>query len=330
MILSYFCKKYKNVEIYNKQPLTYEQQISLLKSRGLFINDEDRIKRHLKNISYYRLSAYMLPYKQMQNGLITENFTYGTTWDDVYDLYVFDRKFRLLIFDAIERLEIAIRTQIIYQLSHKYSSHWQDDASIFKPAQQRRLQDGRTAKVDVFAQIQNHIQEQLHNNKAEAFIKHYKNKYTLPQNPPSWMSLEIMYFNHLSCICSSLKNRTDINGISQYFDLPPKTFCSWLHTINYVRNLCAHHARLWNRDFNIVPEKLHYSKHLIWISDPEKVQRSKIYFFLCMVNFMLQTANPTSNFTQRLYDLLSEYEGVVNYKSMGFSPHWEEEKLWQK
>lgn len=193
----------------------------------------------------------------------------------VYNLYVFDRKLRLLVFDAIERLEIAIRTQIIYQLSHKYGSHWQDNPDIFTSPTQIILRNGRTVTMDVFDDIQKHIKEQLHNNKAEVFIQHYCTKYGTPENPPSWMSVEIMYFNHLSRICTGLKQRADINGIASYFDLPPKTFCSWLHTINYVRNICAHHARLWNRDLNIVPERLSFSKHLMWISHPETAKRKK-------------------------------------------------------
>lgn len=109
------------MEIYTKPPLTYHQQVELLKSRGLLFTDEARARRHLANISYYRISAYMLPFKEAdQEGLILDSFKPDTTWENVYNLYVFDRKLRLLVFDAIERLEVAARTQIIYQLSHKY------------------------------------------------------------------------------------------------------------------------------------------------------------------------------------------------------------------
>lgn len=316
------------MERYLKPPLTYEEQVELLKSRGMIIPDEQRAERLLANISYYRLSAYMLPYKKKENGLILDAFKSDTTWDMIYNLYVFDRKLRLLVFDAIERLEVAIRTQIIYQLSHKYGSHWQDRPEIFNPPTEILLRDGRKVIVDVYGDIQKHIKEQLHNNKAEVFIQHYCNKYDIPQNPPSWMSVEIMYFNHLSRICTGLKHRTDINGIASYFALPPKTFCSWLHTINYVRNICAHHARLWNREMNIVPERLSFSKRLVWISNSQKVQRGKIYYFFCILNYMLQTANPTSPFKKRLKDLLKEYDGFVSLKSMGFPEDWKHEIIW--
>ena len=271
----------------------------------------------------------MLPYKKKSGGIIQDAFKDGTTWDMVYDLYVFDRKLRLLVFDAIERLEIAIRTQIIYQLSHKYGSHWQDRPEIFNSPVTRTKRDGKEVTIDVYAEIQKHIREQLHNNRAEVFIQHYCNKYDDPENPPSWMSVEIMYFNHLSRICGGLRQRADVNGIAAYFGLPPQRLCSWLHTINYVRNICAHHARLWNRDLNIVPEKLSFSKHLQWISDPDSVQRSKVYHFLCMLNYLLQTANPTSPFKKRLHELLEEYKEVVPLNAMGFSEGWKSEKMWQ-
>lgn len=317
------------MEVFNKPPLTYEKQVELLLSRGLIVTDRKRAERHLANISYYRLSAYMLPYKKKENGIIIDTFKEGTTWDDIYDLYVFDRKLRLLVFDAIERLEVAIRTQIIYQLSHKYGSHWQDNAHIFIPPREVTLRDGRKITIDVYREIQSHIKEQLHSNRAEVFIQHYHNKYDTPENPPSWMSVEIMYFNHLSKICTGLKNRADIVGIASYFALPPKTFCSWLHTMNYVRNICAHHSRLWNRDLNIVPEKLSFSKRLVWINTPDTAKRSKNYYFFCMINYMLQVANPTSQFKTKLKELLEEYKNVISLDSMGFPKGWEEEKMWE-
>lgn len=314
---------------YNKPPLTYDQQIALLKSRGLKISNEERTKQHLANISYYRLSAYMRPYKQVNSNIILNNFIVGTTWDMVYRLYIFDRKLRLLVFDAIERLEVAIRTQIIYQLSHKYGSHWQDDASIFTPAKTITLHKGRKVIRNVYNDIQNHIKEQLQNNKSEEFINHYCSQYNQPPNPPCWMSIEVMYFNHLSRICTELKKRSDRTDIAAYFSLPPDIFNSWLHTINYVRNICAHHARLWNRGLNIIPKELKFSKNKNWINHPDSVQRNRIYYVLCMLNYLLQTVNPTSTFKNRLKALLDEYNGIVSLEAMGFPQNWTNEKIWK-
>jgi len=130
------------MEHFNKPHLTIDEQITLLQSRDLLINNPKRAARHLSNISYYRLSAYMLPYKIVENGVYQDKFKKYTTWEFIYDLYVFDRKLRLLIFDAVERIEIAIRTQIIYQLSLKYGAHWQDDPDILKVDAYKR-KDGK-------------------------------------------------------------------------------------------------------------------------------------------------------------------------------------------
>lgn len=320
------------MELFSKPHKTVAEQVALLQSRDLIIDNPQRAIRHLSNISYYRLSAYMLPYKVVENGRYINSFKKGTKWEQIYDLYVFDRKLRLLIFDAVERIEIAIRTQIIYQLSLKYGPHWQDMPEIFEIKTYER-KDGEEVTVDVFKAIQKHIKEQLSNNKAEVFIQHYAAKYSKhpgnPTNPPSWMCLEIMYFNQLSQICNNLKHRSDIVGIAKWFDLPPDQFCSWLHTINYVRNISAHHARLWNRDFNIVPMKLKFSKTKKWVSNPETVQRAKFYYFACMINYLLQTANPTSSFKTRLIALFDEYKHVVNIGYMGFPNNWKEENLWK-
>ena len=104
---------------YNKPPLTYLQQITLMQSRGLTVPDVAKAKKYLCGISYYRLSAYALPFQQVK-----DTFNNGTTFQDVLNLYLFDKELRLIAFDAIERLEVTIRTQIIYSLSHKYGSHW--------------------------------------------------------------------------------------------------------------------------------------------------------------------------------------------------------------
>ena len=209
-----------------------------------------------------------------------------------------------------------------------HAEYWQDIQSIFKPANTIIRRDGTVRNFDAYNEIQNHIKEQLNNNQAEVFIQHYKDTYDSPENPPSWMCVEIMYFNHLSKICTSLKNRSDVTGIANHFGLPPEKFCSWLHTINYVRNLCAHHSRLWNRELKIVPERLDFSRTKVWISNPNSVQRSKIYHFLCMLNYMLQSVNPSSTFTSRLKALLNKYS-KVSKSAMGFPQNWENEDIWK-
>lgn len=314
---------------YSKPALTYEQQIALLQDRGLLINDIERAKKHLSVVSYYRLSAYMLPFKiRSSDGTVTNDFVKGTTWDNIWNLYKFDRKLRLLIFDVIERLEIALRTQLIYQLSHKYGTHWQDNSSIFKSSK-----NAKNGKVySVYNDIQAHIHEQLTANRKAIFIEHYLSKYDNPPTPPNWMSMELLYFSELSKICQGLSNKQDIKDIAAYFGVHnEEVFCSWLHSINYVRNICAHHGRLWNHIFAIQPRKYkRAATGRVWLSDLEvsNVKSSKIYYFICVVLYLLQTVNPQTKFRTHFKQLLNDYP-IVNPHYMGFPEGWEKHSLWK-
>lgn len=315
--------------IYNKPALSFNDQINLLESRGLTINDRTRTIRHLSNVSYYRMSAYMLPFKKRDStGKIIDVFLEGTTWDDIYNLYKFDRKLRLLVFDAIERIEIALRTQEIYQLSHKYGSHWQNDQNIFKPPYKNR----RGKLINVFQDIQNHINEQLNANQKVKFIEHYLNTYNTPPTPPSWMSVELLYFSELSKICQNLKNRKDRTDLAEAFGLKDEAiFCSWLHALNYVRNICAHHARLWNIDMQVTPAPyINKDSNMIWLSAGEmaKVSQRRLYYTLCIILYLLQKVNPNTKFRQHFFDLLKQYPNI-NLSSMGFPKGWDKHPLWK-
>lgn len=318
------------MKTYKKPALTIDQQIDLLGNRGLSIPDRNRAARHLANISYYRLSAYMLPYRVTDaSGKRLDQFAQGTSWDDVYSLYKFDRKLRLLVFDAIERIEIALRTQMIYQLSHKYGSHWQNMRSIFKPPIYNQKK-GRP--YDVYQDIQKHINDELQKNKKVNFIEHYLNTYDNPPTPPSWMSIELLYFSELSKICQNLNLRKDRTDLANAFGIKDDSvFSSWLHTLNYIRNICAHHSRLWNISLDITPTKyFNKDKSKIWLSDTEvkAVQSSKLYYTLCIILYFLQTVNPKTKFRKHFKDLLRDYPNV-RVANMGFPADWEVHPLWK-
>ena len=318
------------MEKYTKVALTIDEQIGLLEGRGLDIPDTDRTARHLSNISYYRMSAYMVPFRKPNpDGSLSNDSTPGTTWNDINSLYRFDRKLRLLVFDAIERIEIALRTKLIYQLSLKYGSHWQNEASIFLPPRT----NGKTGKtLDVYADIQGHIKEQLTANRKATFIKHYLSKYDDPPTPPSWMSVELLYFSELSKICQNLKSRKDRADIAKAFGLADdKTFCSWLHTLNYVRNICAHHARLWNSSLDISPVKyINKDSGKVWLSNEEVniAQSKRLYYTLCIILYLLQSVNPNHHFREQFRLLLQKYP-VVDVRYMGFPENWQEHPLWK-
>lgn len=285
---------------YQKPPLTYDEQLNLLISRGLKVDNRPAAINYLTNISYYRLSAYYLPFKQ------SEHFKPGTRFEDIIKLYTFDRKLRLLILDAIERIEIALRSQIIYHLSHTYGAFGYLDAKNFSH---------RFSHENWLTHLNQLIQEAT-----ETFIVHYKSKYMLSAHMPLWMVLEVVSFGGLSRLFRGLLG-IDQQSISKQYGLPDTVLTSWLHMLVYIRNLCAHHARLWNRTLTFkpkLPEKM---------EDWKNISNTRVYSVLAMMQYLLRKIDPQSTWKQRLLVLLQEYSHI-SLVVMGFPNDWEKSSIW--
>jgi abortive infection bacteriophage resistance protein len=315
------------MKTYKKKPLLYPQQLDLWKNRGLIIEDEEKATIHLSQINYYRLSAYALPFQKVK-----DFFDADTKFDHLLSLYSFDRELRLLVFDAIERIEIAIRTQMIYTLALKYNdSHWQDNASLFKPATTNQ-RTGNTS--DIYNDTQKIIKKHLDAKHPEVFVKHYQTEYNNPQNPPSWMIMELLTIGELSRLYNALKENADKEKIAQYFGLHHTAFSSWLHTLVYVRNICAHHSRLWNREFAIKPDVLRKPQHP-WLSIVFDTNNHRTFYCLSIIKYMLIACNPENHFKQKLIGIIDKYPNTP-IKYMGIPSisnreliKWENEPIWQ-
>jgi len=188
---------------YNKPPLTIPDQISALKDKGLIIDDEVYAASCLSNISYYRLRAYTYPFQD--NTDPNHPFIDEVTFEEIIELYKFDHKLRLLLFDAFEKIEIAFRTQIIYQWAIAHGSHWQIDPALYRSSV-------------TFAQQISSLQGEI-NRSNETFIKHYTSKYSNPPEPPSWMSLEVSSMGLLSQMFLNLKRGTPKLNVTHHFGL---------------------------------------------------------------------------------------------------------------
>ncbi len=312
-------------KVYNKTPLSFTDQLALLKSRGISVTDEPKAISILQKISYYRLSAYFLPYQSVK-----DTFNPGTTFKQIIDTYSFDRELRLLVFDCIERIEIAIRTQIIYQMAYHYNdSHWQDNQSLFIKPYYNKI----GIKVDPFSEFQSIISKAKTVRTPEVFIQHYLNNYSSPSNPPSWMCFELLTIGEMSNIYRGLSSKVDKKRIASFFDLHPTVFISWLHSLTYVRNICAHHARLWNKELAIKPELL-LNPTGDWISILFN-NNKRLFYFLCVLKYLLLRANPGNNLKVKLENLFAKYSTVpIKYLGIptdgtGNMLNWQDEPLWQ-
>lgn len=297
---------------FDKPALTVDEQLELLVSRGLLVKEPESAKQYLQYIGYYRLSGYCIPFLVDNTELQTNrnhHFKPGTTFEQILEQYTFDRKLRVLLIDAIERIEVAFRTTLSNTLSLKHGPHWYMDESHFV--------------VDRFShtQFMQKLDRYLKDNRNLTFVQHYSAKYHSPTRPPSWMVMEVLPIGSLSFIYQKLKCQPDRRTIALIFGINPRIMASWIHAISYLRNLCAHHSRVWNKTFTITPEivKEHsgFLKH-----------NNKFYAQAVVINTFLKIISPDSKWPHRLRELFDEYPSIP-IKAMGFSDEWHQEDFWQ-
>lgn len=293
---------------YNKLPKSVSYQVALLQSRGMLIPDQQEAEHYLLHLNYYRLSGYWLPFEADHT---THQFETGVSFSDVINLYAFDREIRLLLLDAIERLEVSVRTQWAYHLSLNSGSH-------------AFIQSGLASKCSEHIGSMNKLVSEV-NRSREGFIKHYKKRYTEPDVPPIWVSCEVMSLGQLSRWYQNLKPFKLRHAITKTYGLDDKVLESLLHHISYVRNLCAHHSRVWNREFTITLE-LPRTKPKELVSNFNKTEDRKLYNTLVMLAYMLDIISPGHHWKTRLFDLIHRHQPDI--PSMGIPTGWEALPLW--
>ena len=292
---------------YEKPALTYEEQVAQLQERGLQIKNQPRAIHLLESISYYRLSGYWYPMlADKSNHLFKPN----STFQAAFQLYSFDRELRVLILRELEKLEISIRAKMIYILSHEHGAFWYEDTNLFRNRYSHSISLGN-------------IEKEFHRSDEE-FIEAFKEKYS-DTLPPSWIMLEVTSFGTLSSLYKNLRPGTSKRAIAKHFGLNDKTLTSWLHSIVYLRNVCAHHSRLWNRVMSIQPLRPR-SIYKTWLANTD-VPNNKCYFTLSIILFLMQTINPGNSIVSRFKVLLEKYPNV-DVNAMGFPHSWMEESLW--
>lgn len=300
--------------MYNKQAFSIGQQIQQLKESGLTIQDSDNAPHYLSHISYYRLAGYWWP---MQDDKVNHIFKPNSKFCDVIALYNFDRELRLLLFDIIEKIEISLRTKLIYHLSHEFDPWWFQNFNIFQNA------------PDLVKTLST-IEEEIDRSK-DTFIKEHKKKHKDDGRfPPSWKSLEQTSFGALSKLYGNLKNNISSKDIiAKEFGTVNHTYLpSWLQSIAQIRNYCAHHSRLWNRNLPGSP-KLLPSPPNQWIQDvPKPHEFQFLYVHLCCMKYLLNVVQPENNFGERLENLLNKYPNV-DPNALGMKQKWRNEDLWQ-
>ena len=294
---------------YNKQPISINDQIAILKGRGLIFTDEQKAQIVLENISYFRLAGY---WRTMEQNSSSHLFRPGSRFEDVVARYNFDSELKTLIFAAIQQIEISVRTRIIHFFSLVHGAFW-------------FLDDTLAEDEDLFNENLRYLRTELSRSHDEFIAEHFR-KYDEPDMPPAWKTLEVASFGTLSKLYKNMNDNAVKKQVARSFNIPQhKCLQSWLATLTIVRNTCAHHARLWNAHFSMVP-RTNERMRGNWIAN-RLFSSDKLYPSLCCIAYWLNSINPQNTFVQDFKSLLTKYPSVQP-SMMGFPRGWETEPLW--
>lgn len=283
------------------------------------VGDLETAKQWLETVGYYRLSAYWLPFELPPEGELVRSKTFKpkATFMAVTDLYVFDRRMRVLVLEAIERVEVHVRSRWTYHMSHAHGTHAHLEHRQFSSGLNHAEQLFRLARaVD---------------KSEETFIKHFKNKYTEPHSPPLWQATELMTLGELSKWFQATKDNSVKSGVGYDLGLPTIEIVeSVLQVLSYVRNICAHHGRLWNREtVKRVPKIKRFALDLALVKDSKNrdVCENKLYNVLVILLHLIDRQATDSTFRERLRALIEE-RSENERRSMGFPDDWQKRPIW--
>lgn len=300
--------------MFDKKAISVQEQIIKLQQRGLIITENDNAVHYLSHISYYRLGEY---WHSMQCDKREHSFKENSKFKDVISLYNFDSELRILLFGAIEKIEISLRTKLIYHLSHEFNPWWFQDFDLFIDSKE-------------LVKTLSSLEEELARTKEATIKNHFKNHKDDLRFPPSWKSLEQTSFGSLSKLYGNLKNNIiSKDVIASEFGAVNHTYLpSWLQSIAQVRNYCAHHSRLWNKNLPGSPKLLSNPPYL-WVVDvPKQHEFQKLYIHFCIMKYLMNIIQPDNDFTEKLSMLFTNYPNV-DPNALGMKINWQNEPLWK-
>ncbi|MDO5102749.1 MAG: Abi family protein [Lautropia sp.] len=282
---------------------------------------------YLKRIGYYRLSGYWYPMRQIDRNSLarqkapvrSDRFLPGSRFEDAVRLYVFDKKLRLLALDALERIEMAIRVDVAYTLG-KRAPHAHEDPKHLHGTFTKKKKNGKSPYEDWLKKYR----EQLRRSQRSTLVSHHNKVYG---GLPIWAAIEIWDFGMLSKMYSGMKHEDREQIAQAYGANDSKTLSQWLKSLNFIRNTCAHHGRLWNiniLELSNVPEA--------W--EPFKLNKARPFFYFCLMQQLLQNICPNSTWSQRFQNLLQEFpepeNKAITLRDLGTVPAWQTIPVWEK
>lgn len=314
-----------------KQWLSLADQLQLLCDRGLQVGDRDAALNYLKRLGYYRLSGYWYPMREIDReasqvqgrAIRKDRFVHGSHFKDVVTLYVFDKKLRMLALDALERIEMAVRVDVAHLLGKRAPLAHENPDCLHGNFARRPLTIGLDKGKTAHEVWLKKYRSLLHRARKEPFVAHHNKLYS--GRLPIWVAIEVLDFGALSKLFSGMTH-ADQQSIAAIYGAPTgKAFAQWLRSLNFIRNVSAHHGRLWN--INVVePSPVPQS----W---SEELKNSRPFFYFCLIQQLMRVICPNSEWSKRFKILLEKEfplapHGQLSLKDMGVVRGWEDWEIW--
>ena len=320
----------------------FDEQVDIILGREMQSRELDErelreeIKQRLRYINYYRLSAYWHPFTETREGEKGKElfFQAGVRWENVMARYMFDRRLRNLLFDAISRIEIALRTQVAYQWvkgSHSFPRPQSDPQKYMKSfvgdaleAQQKKEEERRKVKALIQSNYDNNFENYAGYDKS---IKKGVNVDSLA----AWTYVEFATLGNIHTLLRICLPDKIVKKIAKEMGIPYASFfLSAIAFLKDVRNSCAHQSRIWDKTW------LSKKKTPILRQDRELISRTaeldKTAAALCICAIILGKIAPRSKWRDRCKELISSTEPAIPelYKHLGFTnPQWSSDKIWR-
>lgn len=296
-----------------KPPLSSAELVDLLVARGLEVPDVALARDAVFHIGYYRLAPYVRPFEEPGKG---HHVRPGTTFADVLGLYSFDRDLRLLTMDALARIEIAFRAALSEVMSQvDGDAHWYTKPHYFSDEQDFKVLQGNVAQAL---------------ERPFPALQDYLSRYRTPELPPSWLMVEVLSIGQLNRVHKALKQPAHRRAVARSLGSTDNVLSSWLDVFVRLRNLAAHHERMWD----VALERYPVVPHGEAVEWPERWDllleeaAETMYCVFAAVQSMLSTVSPTSPWASEVAALLAGRE--LERETMGFPADWAEDPFWAR
>ncbi len=305
-----------------KEWKSYDEQIEILRSRGMGVDDAEEAKHFLQRVGYYRLSGYWYPFRKFDGEaeIRADDFLEGSCFSDIIALYTFDRRLKLLALDAIERIELAIQAEIAHLLGERDPFAHENSNELH----------GNFSRVGRNGGLSGHqkwlidYKKLVDRTRRKSFVKHNINKY---RRLPIWVAIEVFDFGAMSKLYAGMKYQDKLYIESQFGLCEGKHFETWLRSFNFIRNTAAHHGRLWN--CNVLERaNIPYVKRNL-----HQLNNARTFLYFCMIQSVLNVVSPNADWGRKFIELLGTFpnvkNGAIKIEDMGVVEGWTDWQIWR-